>query len=112
MPDISPLAPGVRPRLVSSSQVIDDQINVLRRRVAAAVEKGALGAEDGAAIARRLDDIQQAVDAGAATASLSRAALRQTSETLHAINRQVAQASRAAMAASRTAAPGRIDITA
>lgn len=110
MPEISPLGPSARPRLVSSSQFVDDQISVVRRRVAAAVEKGALNSNDAAAIVRRLDDIQKAVDAGAATASLSRAALRQTSEELHAINRQVAQASRPA--APKPAVPGRVDITA
>lgn len=111
MPEISPLGPSARPRLVSSSQFVDDQIGVVRRRVAAAVEKGALTGDDAAAIVRRLDEIQKDVDAGAANASLSRSALRRTSEELHAINRQVALASRPAVAA-KPAAPGRVDITA
>ena len=116
MSEISSLGPGGRPRLASSSQFVDDQINVLRRRVAAAVEKGALSTDDGAAIVKQLDDIQKSVDAGAVTASLSRSDLRRTSEELHAINRQVIQANRAA-AANSTAAPsrgkpGHIDITA
>ena len=92
MSEISSLGPGGRPRLASSSQFVDDQINVLRRRVAAAVEKGALSTDDGAAIVKQLDDIQKSVDAGAVTASLSRTDLRRTSEELHAINRQVIQA--------------------
>jgi hypothetical protein len=111
MPEISPLGPGARPRLVSSSQFVDDQISVVRRRVAAAVEKGGLSGDDAAAIVRRLDQIQREIDAGAATASLSRSALRRTSEELHAINRQVAQAIRPA-AAPKPTIPGRLDITA
>jgi len=116
MPEISSLGPGVRPRLASSSQFVDDQINVLRRRVAASVERGALSTDDGAAIVRQLDDIQKSVDAGAAAASLSRSDLRRTSEELHAINRHVIQANRAAAANSGATpspvVPGHIDITA
>lgn len=116
MPEISPIGPELRPRLASSSQFVDDQINVLRRRVAASVENGALSAADSAAITRQLDDIQQRIDAGAANASLSRADLRHTSEALHAINRRVILANRAAATANagtpQTPATGRIDITA
>jgi hypothetical protein len=101
--------PSDRTRMASSSQFVDDQIDILRRRVADAVDKGALGLDEGAKIAAQLDALQKEVDDGTATGRLKRADLRDIGKGLHAIAKQIVQANRAAADAARDDAPSSAD---
>lgn len=80
-----------RTRTASSFQFVHDQIDILRRQVATAVERGSLGLDHAAEIAGDLDEIQKSVEAGAADRSMSRGDLRAVSQNLHDIRKYVLQ---------------------